>query len=152
MRILIHIALFAMLAGYLIPSIDGCCCNWFSSCTGDYGCNVFGCNCETYCYKGRCGYCYKCNLNIDLGKLNIGVAGEGSVSAKIGTKEKTFHFSRDIVPLNDENLECCGSGCRRRRRSLQDMILVSSSLTFGHSEKQIHTVFPRINSVETIPF
>ena len=113
---------------YYIPTI-------FKRC-GLYDCNIFGCNCDTTCYKGRCGYCYKCNLNIDLGKLNIGVAGEGSVSAKIGTKEKTFDFSREIVPLHDGNLECCGSGCRRRRRSLQDMILVSSSLTFGHSEKQ----------------
>ena len=124
MRILIHVALFAMLAGFLIPSIDGCCCslNIFKAC-GKHSCNFFGCNCDTTCYKGRCGYCYKCSLKLEV--------GGGSISANLGTESGIgisfdFDLGRQRVPLHDGNLECCGSGCRRRRRSLQDMILVSS--------------------------
>merc|ERR1711935_476401 len=65
----------------------------------------FGCNCETYCYNGRCGYCARCGV--------------------------TFRFAVKAfnVALQNGNLECCGSGCRRRRRSFQDMILETGSIS-----------------------
>ena len=100
MRILIHIALFAMLAGFLIPSIDGCCCDYLTACTGPSACNVFGCNCDTYCYNGRCGYCQRCGVNVVPGGFSV-----GTDSISIG-----FDFESHGVALNDENLECCGSG------------------------------------------
>ena len=123
MRILIHIALFAMLAGYLIPSIDGCCCNWFSSCTGEYGCNIFGCNCETYCYKGRCGYCARCKTTLDV--LESGGVSF-NIHPKINLKIPIIVGSTHQVALNSGNLECCDSGCDSgHRRSLQDISLRS---------------------------
>ena len=136
MRILIHVALFAMLAGFLIPSIDGCCCGVLKGCSGLIDCNFFGCDCFTHCYKGRCGYCGRCSSRIVFNGGNIGVGVEGKKGG-VGSIDIGFDIVSRRVALHDGNLECCGSGCHRRRRSFQDMILVSSSLTFGHSEKQI---------------
>jgi len=60
----------------LVPAIDGCCCSITTACQGL--CNIFGCNCETECYNGYCGYCIQCVV-----------------------------FSKYGEELNDHNLECC---------------------------------------------
>merc|ERR1712008_319081 len=116
MRILIHLALFAMLAGFLIPSIDGCCCNVTKGCVGSKACNIFGCNCETYCYNGRCGYCARCTVDVVPSDFGIGGSKAGP-SFSLG-----FAVKPSNVALHNGNLECCSedSGCRRRRRSSQD--------------------------------
>ena len=154
MRILIHIALFAMLAGFLIPSIDGCCCNRFASCTGPDACNIFGCNCETYCYKGRCGYCPRCETKLDV--LESGGVSF-SLHPKINLKIPIIIGKTHPVALNSRNLECCGSGCDRRprsrsynnRRSLQDMRLVSIFSNFC-GESILNFGVQTVNIIELI--
>ena len=144
MRVLIHVALFAMLAAFSIPSIDGCCCSLLAACTGPNDCNIFGCNCETHCYKGRCGYCYRCSTTIDFkgGDVGIGVGGEkGGIGINLD-----FDIVNRRLALHDGNLECCGSGCRRRRRSFQDMKLVSSSLTLGTVKNSRYSWVPKPSS------
>ena len=89
MRILIHIALFAMLAGFLIPSIDGCCCNRFASCTGPDACNIFGCNCD---YQSS-NYCWYIRVDVPFGGKNCEKSNELACTRTLSKPEVTWFFS-----------------------------------------------------------
>ena len=70
MKIILIVAILVAI-GTVLPPTDACCCSLLDACVGSKACNVFGCNCKTQCYKGKCGYCPRCS--VDITEVNVGI-------------------------------------------------------------------------------